>query len=82
MYSHWSNQKGIVIHHEVKRKGVLERDLVLGNTLMYMYAKHGFPTKSQGVFDTFPKQDKVSWSTLIAGYLNFDQHRKALNCFE
>jgi pentatricopeptide repeat protein len=74
--------KGIEIHREIERKGFLEKDLVLGNTLIDMYAKHGFLTKAQGVFDTLPEQDKVSWNTLLAGYLKFDQPKKALNCFE
>ncbi|KAI5062662.1 hypothetical protein GOP47_0023201 [Adiantum capillus-veneris] len=60
--------KGAKIHAEIERQGLLEKDLVLGNTLVDMYAKCGLLPRAQEVFDLLPSRDVISWNALISGY--------------
>ena len=59
--------KGKEIHADVMKEQ-LQKDLLVGNALVDMYAKCGAPTKAQQVFDELPMRDVVSWTVLIAGY--------------
>eukprot|EP00250_Pteridium_aquilinum_P015078 c22364_g1_i1 orf=2-265(+) len=60
--------KGTGIHVEIERRGLLEGDLVLGNSLIDMNVKFGLLTKAYDVFDELTIRDDVSWNALIAGY--------------
>lgn len=77
-----AREKGEEIHREVDKAGLLERDLIVGNALVDMYANCGLLSKAQEVFDNLPSRDVVSWTTLIAGYVNHDRHEEALHYFE
>ena len=74
--------KGRNIHDEVLRMGLLERDVVLGNALVDMYAKCGMLEKAHKVLKELPVRDVVSWCTLISGYAQQGQCGQALDCFE
>jgi pentatricopeptide repeat protein len=74
--------KGEQIHREILRRRLLDRDLVLGNALIDMYAKCGELGKARGVAEALPVRDAVSWCTLIAGYVQEGLGREALDCFE
>ncbi|KAI5062763.1 hypothetical protein GOP47_0023302 [Adiantum capillus-veneris] len=74
--------KGEEIHAEVKRKGLLQKDIMLGTALLDMYRNCGDLVKSQEVFDELPAQDVASWTALIAGYAQHDCGSEALRCFE
>ena len=73
--------KGKKIHDEIMRKGMLATDIVLGNALVDMYAKFGMLTQSRQVFENLHVRDVISWSTLIAAYVQEGQGDEALNCF-
>ncbi|KAH7285386.1 hypothetical protein KP509_33G026100 [Ceratopteris richardii] len=75
-------QKGKELHAEIIRSGLLCHDVVLGNALVYMYAKCGILSKAQDVFDELPVRSIVSWSTLITGYCEEGHGQEALMCFE
>ncbi|KAH7423042.1 hypothetical protein KP509_12G036800 [Ceratopteris richardii] len=47
-----------------------------------MYAKCGALEKAQEAFDGFPIKNIVSWNALIAGYVQHNRCREALNCFK
>ena len=70
------------MHNEIARMGLLRKDIVLGTTLVDMYAKCGALAKSQQVLEELPNRDVVSWSALIAGYAEEGQVHKALCCLE
>ncbi|KAI5057963.1 hypothetical protein GOP47_0027978, partial [Adiantum capillus-veneris] len=74
--------KGKQIHDKILRQGLLERDLLLGNALVDMYAKCGTLPQAHAVLEKLPLRDVISWSALIAGYAKNGQGQKALECFE
>ncbi|KAI5061774.1 hypothetical protein GOP47_0024279 [Adiantum capillus-veneris] len=70
------------IHDDIVSQGLLEKDIVLGNALVDMYAKCGVLQKAQKVLDELPVRNVVSWSALIAGYVEQGQGQEALGCFQ
>ncbi|KAI5056119.1 hypothetical protein GOP47_0029640 [Adiantum capillus-veneris] len=74
--------KGVDLHADIARKGLLETDLQVGSALVDMYAKSGLLMKAQEVLDKLPTRNIVSWNALIAGYVNADRSLEALRCFE
>ena len=76
-----SLKMGEEIHVEVNRRGLLQRDVVLGTALVDMYAKCGMLEKAQEVFEDLPNRNVVTWSALIAGYTRHNLGDEALKCF-
>jgi pentatricopeptide repeat protein len=74
--------KGLEIHSEICRKGILGDDIVVTNALVGMYAKCGLMSKAQEVFDRLPVQDVVTWSTLISGYGHLGEIESVFRNFE
>ena len=65
---------------EVKKHGLLRKDIVLGTALVDMYAKCGSLSKAREVFDELPLHDAIAWNSLIAGYVEDGRGEEALNC--
>jgi pentatricopeptide repeat protein len=63
-----ATDKGEEIHVEIERKGLLEKDLLVGNTLINMYGRCGLPSKAHRVCDKIPIRNTVSWTAVMAGY--------------
>ncbi|KAI5082423.1 hypothetical protein GOP47_0002166 [Adiantum capillus-veneris] len=61
-------QKGTEIHNEISRRGLLERDCIIGNALVDMYAKCGLLARAREVFGRLLVHDPVTWSSLITAY--------------
>jgi pentatricopeptide repeat protein len=74
--------KGVEIHADIERQGVLEKSLALGSGLVDMYMTCGLLSKAQETFDKLPRKDVVTWNTLISGYVRCECGDKALECFE
>ncbi|KAI5070816.1 hypothetical protein GOP47_0015159 [Adiantum capillus-veneris] len=74
--------KGKQFHEEILKQGLLQNDMVLGGALVDMYAKCGSLAKAQRVLENLTLRDVVSWSALIAGYVQQGQGQEALKCFE
>ncbi|KAJ7530323.1 hypothetical protein O6H91_15G089400 [Diphasiastrum complanatum] len=47
----------------------LESDLLVGNALVNMYGKCGLPEGARDVFRNMIKKDVISWTTMIAAYV-------------
>ncbi|KAI5067725.1 hypothetical protein GOP47_0018253 [Adiantum capillus-veneris] len=74
--------KGLGIHAQVLREGLIEGDTVLANALVDMYAKCGELEKAKGLLYDSPTQNLVSWTSLITGYVQNGLGEEALSCFE
>ena len=74
--------KGEQIHDEIVSRCLLEKDIVLGNALVDMYAKCGVLSKAEKVLEALPVRNVISWSTLIMGHAQHGQCHEALNCIE
>ncbi|KAH7434013.1 hypothetical protein KP509_07G096900 [Ceratopteris richardii] len=68
--------------HTAAVKQMLEKEELVTNSLISMYAKCHALSDSQEVFDELPVRDVVSWSTLIAGYANNGFGEKSLELFD
>ena len=78
-----SIEKGMQIHNQIGSKGILVKDIVLGNALVDMYTKYGMLAKAQEVLmKELPMRDVVSWNALIRGYAENGLAQEALNCLE
>ncbi|KAI5072845.1 hypothetical protein GOP47_0012951 [Adiantum capillus-veneris] len=74
--------KGELIHDEIKRRGLLSANhVILGTSLVDMYAKCGALVKAHAVLEELPVQDAFCWSALIVGYVQQGQGEQALDCF-
>lgn len=73
---------GQAIHAEVERRGLLTNNLVIANTLIDFYAKLGFLSRAQDVFDKLSVRNVFTWAPLIAGYVEHGNSVRALECFE
>jgi pentatricopeptide repeat protein len=71
---------GKEIHELIVDRGLLEKNNVLANALMDMYARCDEISRAQEVFDDLPGRDLVSWNVLITGYVQAGHGREALDC--
>ena len=71
--------EGFRINGEITRRG-LETQLLIGNSLVDMYAKVGSLMEARKVFNKLSIQTVVSWTALIAGYVDRKQGNEALGC--
>ncbi|KAH7282433.1 hypothetical protein KP509_35G030500 [Ceratopteris richardii] len=76
--------RGQTMHTDIIVKGLFEKDLIIGNTLIDMYAKVGSLTMAQQVFDQLPLGIKSisSWNALISGYALVGEADGAFTLFD
>ncbi|KAH7290983.1 hypothetical protein KP509_30G071500 [Ceratopteris richardii] len=74
--------KGHMLHAQIRNKACYVKDLVLGTTLVNMYAKCGSLIVAQRVFDDLQVQDAVLWTALIEGYADAGQGEMALTFYD
>ncbi|KAI5068187.1 hypothetical protein GOP47_0016532 [Adiantum capillus-veneris] len=72
-----SLQVGRNLHEQIKQKG-LGGDLLVGNSLIDMYIKCGSLGEAEEVFEGLPVRDVVSWTALLAGYVECDLGKESL----
>ena len=64
---------GCEIHAELIKEGLVKINILVGTTLVDMYAKCGALAKAQEVFDELVSRDLVAWNALLAGYAQLGQ---------
>ena len=74
--------RGIKLHANVVKLGLLERSPYLASALINMYAKCGMLAKAHEVVNDLPVRNVASWNALISGYAQQGQFHEALDCFE
>ncbi|CAI9781210.1 unnamed protein product [Fraxinus pennsylvanica] len=67
--------------HAFALENELDFELQVGNTLMDMYAKCTKISFMDSVFHRMPCKDYISWTIIIAGYVQNNFHMKALELF-
>ena len=72
---------GKYIDVEVRKQGLLQKDVMVGNALMSMYSKCGDLVKANEVFKQLPNSNVVSWNALITGYTQHGLGNEALQWF-
>ena len=77
-----SVEKGKQIHNEIVRRGLLDNHILVGTTLVDMYAKCGELHKAQKLLEELHVRNVVSWNALIAGYTQHGKGIEAFTCFE
>lgn len=60
----------------------LESDLFVSSALIDMYSKCGELGDARTLFDDIPKRNVVSWTSMIAGYIQNDNAHQALSGFK
>ncbi|OAY62814.1 Pentatricopeptide repeat-containing protein, chloroplastic [Ananas comosus] len=71
---------GMALHGLVVKFGVIG-DLCVANALIDMYCKCGDTQIADRLFRTMEFKDVISWSSLIAGYLQNNEFAKSLGLF-
>ncbi|KAJ7513567.1 hypothetical protein O6H91_23G004900 [Diphasiastrum complanatum] len=74
-------EQGKQLHSEIIKRG-FQSDVVVGNTLVDMYAKCGCTEDARELFDNMSERDVVSWNAMIAGYAQNGLGKEALALFE
>lgn len=68
--------------HDRMVKYRVNYDVVIGSTLVDMYAKCGSLEEAREVFDKLSIRNVVSWGAMIGGYVQHEQGKLALKFFE
>eukprot|EP00250_Pteridium_aquilinum_P018807 c24213_g11_i1 orf=207-1673(-) len=76
-----ATMRGRGLHAEIIYKG-LETELLIGNTLINMYAKWGLLAEAREVFDNISVQKVIAWTVLMTGYVDHGQSQEALMCLD
>ncbi|KAH6554517.1 hypothetical protein KP509_06G051500 [Ceratopteris richardii] len=74
--------KGLEIHADIARLGLLETDAFVGSMLVDFYTKCGSVHKARQVFNKVKNRDVVLWNTLMTGYVNHGLGEEAFHCFK
>ncbi|KAL0363684.1 UNVERIFIED_CONTAM: Pentatricopeptide repeat-containing protein [Sesamum calycinum] len=80
------NEKGLKMHgkqiHGLVIKLGFEGDLHINNSLLDMYAKHGYMECAELLFNSMLEVSVVSWNVMIAGYGKQYHKERAMECME
>ncbi|CAM6061129.1 unnamed protein product [Sphagnum tenellum] len=76
-----SLQEGRWVHEKVIQSGC-ESDILVGTSLVDMYAKCGSIEDAWRVFNKMPCRDVVTWTAMILGHVKCQQGQKALELFQ
>ncbi|KAJ7536613.1 hypothetical protein O6H91_12G074900 [Diphasiastrum complanatum] len=74
-------EEGKKFHLDIVKSG-FESDVIIGSTLVDMYAKCGCVEDARQVFNNMHERDVVSWTALIAGYAQQGLGKDALDLYE
>ena len=73
-------QQGKEVHGERNRSG-FRQNVFLGSVLVDMYVKCGSMEDAQEVFDKMIERDAVTWTVIMAGYVQIEHLGEALKLF-
>ncbi|KAH7438871.1 hypothetical protein KP509_04G034300 [Ceratopteris richardii] len=73
---------GKKFHVEIERLGLADRDHVLGNIIVNMYARCGLLSIAKEVFNKLRVRDVTSWTALMTGYAHLGQSEDVFQFFD
>jgi len=73
-------EEGRSAHKQIIQAG-WDSDVIVGNSLVDMYAKCGSMDDAWRVFSKMPSRDVVTWTTMISGHVTCGEGQKALELF-
>ncbi|KAH6558955.1 hypothetical protein KP509_1Z035900 [Ceratopteris richardii] len=73
---------GESIHNEVNKMGFLAKNVFIVTALIDMYMKCGAIWKARHVLDQLHNRSVASWNALITGYVQKNEAKEAMNCYE
>ena len=71
---------GQKIHANVIEEGY-EHDIIIGSSLLDMYASRGYISDAKEVFEELPIQDVITWTALIRGYSELGLGDEVIDCY-
>ncbi|KAJ7529945.1 hypothetical protein O6H91_15G072100 [Diphasiastrum complanatum] len=74
-------EQGKQLHSDIIKRG-FQSDMIVGSTLVDMYAKCGCTEDARELFNNMSERDAVSWNAMIAGYAQNGLGKEALSLFD
>ncbi|XP_051185232.1 pentatricopeptide repeat-containing protein At4g13650 [Lolium perenne] len=68
--------------HSLSIKTGFESDMYVSGVLIDMYSKHGWLDKARRILEMLEAKDVVSWTSMIAGYVQHEFCKEALGTFK
>jgi pentatricopeptide repeat protein len=78
---HSSREQGKCIHGQIVRNE-WERDVMIGSSLVDMYAKCGHLAEARNVFARLPEKTAVTWASMITGHVEHGSAAAAIELFD
>ncbi|KAH7301933.1 hypothetical protein KP509_23G048800 [Ceratopteris richardii] len=75
-------QKARMLHAQIEQMKILDKNIYVGSILLGIYADFGFFSEAIKVFRRLPVHDVVSWTALIAGFVEHGLAEEALKCLD
>lgn len=67
--------------HALALKSAMDSNVFVGTAILDVYAKCNMINHACQMFDEMPERSSVTWSSMIAGYVQNDLHEEALKLF-
>ncbi|XP_051116388.1 pentatricopeptide repeat-containing protein At5g04780, mitochondrial [Andrographis paniculata] len=67
--------------HAFAIKTSMESNAFVGTALLDVYAKCGFVGDASKAFESLPEKNDVTWSSMMAGFVQNERHEEALKLF-
>ncbi|KAH7281702.1 hypothetical protein KP509_36G059200 [Ceratopteris richardii] len=74
-------EKAQEVHAEIERRGLLHESIALNNALVDIFSKCGWLATAEGLLYRISERNVISWTSLIAGYVEHGFGVEGLDCF-
>ncbi|KAH7294088.1 hypothetical protein KP509_28G055900 [Ceratopteris richardii] len=74
-------EKAQEVHAEIERRGLLHESIALNNALVDIFSKCGWLATAEELLYRISERNVISWTSLIAGYVEHGFGVEGLDCF-